>query len=94
MTDLEIKTLIYKKGANISDIARAAKVSHSAVSRVIKGETRSRDIATLISHFLGKPVDTLWPGKYPVTYSRKSSERVLMELRAAASHLQNHAKAA
>lgn len=94
MTNLEIKSLIYKKGANISDIARAANVSHSTVSRVIKGETRSRDIACVISRFLGKSVETLWPGKYPDTYRRKSSERVLMELQAAASHIQRTREAA
>lgn len=87
MTPIDIKNLIYKKHANLSDIARAANVSPSTVSRVINGETRSRDIATVISNFVGKPLDTLWPGKYPEVYSRRSSEKVLMELRAAAASL-------
>lgn len=94
MTELEIKTLLRQRGASMSDVARAAGVTPQSVGRVIAGKDKSRGIAQLIANFLGKPVDTLWPGKYPVTYSRKSSEQVLMELRAAASHLQNHAKAA
>lgn len=94
MTPNDIKSLIYKKGANLSDVARAAGVSPSTVSRVIKGHVKSRDIATVISNFLGKPVDALWPGMYPEVYRRRSSEQVLMELRAAAASLQRHAEAA
>lgn len=94
MTDLEIKKLIYEKGANLADIARAASVSNSTVSRVISGEIRSRDVATVISNFLGKPLNTLWPNKYPAVYRRRSSEQVLRELRVAAAHIQRHAEAA
>lgn len=87
MTGIEIRSLIYEKGATLSDIARISGKSHSSITRVINGESRSRDIATMISNFLGKPVDVLWPGKYPNVYRRRSSERVLMELQAAAAHL-------
>lgn len=94
MTDLEIKTLLRQRGANISDVARAAEVSPQLVGRVISGKDKSRRIATLISNFLGKPVETLWPGKYPDIYRRRSSEQVLMELRAAAANISRHAEAA
>lgn len=94
MTPDDIKALIYKKGANLSDVARAAGVAPSTVSRVINGGAKSREIATVISNFLGKPVETLWPGKYPDIYRRRSSEQVLMELRAAAANISRHAEAA
>lgn len=91
MKSKDIKRLIYDKGASLADIARAAGVSNSTVSRVISGEIRSRDVATVISRFLGKPLEALWPGKYPEVYRRRSSERVLLELAAAASHLHQEA---
>lgn len=94
MTDIEIKTLIKKRGANMSDVARAAGVSPGAVRRVIEGKDKSRRIANLISTFLGMPVDKLWPGQYPTTYSRRSSHRVVMELQAAAANVQRHMEAA
>lgn len=94
MTDLEIKNLLAKRGANISDVARAAEVSPQAVGRVIAGKDKSRRIATIISNFLGKPLEQLWPGAYPATYTRRSTHRVEMELRAAAASLQRHAEAA
>ena len=92
MTDLEIKILLSKRGANISDVARAAEVSPQLVGRVIAGKDKSRRVATLISNFLGKPLDALWPGAYPATYRRRSSHRVEMELRAAAN-ISRHAEA-
>lgn len=94
MTEIEIKSLIKKRGANMSDIARVAEVSPGAVRRVIEGKDKSRRIATIISNFLGTPIDKLWPGQYPETYRRRSSEQVMKELRAAAVHLQRHMEAA
>lgn len=94
MTDIEIKTLIKKRGANMSDIARVAQVTPGAVRRVIEGKDKSRRIATIISNFLGQPLEKLWPGLYPDTYRRRSSEQVMRELHAAAANLQRHMEAA
>ena len=42
MTDLEIKTLLRQRGANISDVARAAEVSPQLVGRVISGKDKGK----------------------------------------------------
>lgn len=94
MTELQIKNLLRERGANMSDVARAAGVTPQTVGRVIAGKDKSRRIAMLISRFLGKSVDQLWPDMYPQTYSRRSPHRVALELQAAMATIQRHAEAA
>lgn len=67
----------------MTSVADAAEVSVQSVRRVIRGESKSRRIASVIAMFLGKRLDDLWPGQYPAQYSRKPSERINRELAAA-----------
>lgn len=83
MTEAEIRALIDKKGATMTDIARESGVSLSTVRKVIRGEARSRRIASILSQFLCKRVEDLWPGQYPATYARRTQDQVIRELRAA-----------
>jgi lambda repressor-like predicted transcriptional regulator len=84
MTGEQIRSLLTKKGANMSAVAEAAGVSVTQISRVVHGESKSRRIANMIALFLGRRVDDLWPGMYPETYTRRSSSQVRRELAAAA----------
>lgn len=83
MTGEQIRALLKEKGASMTDIARAAEVSVTSVSRVIHCEAKSRRIASVISLFLGKRLDDLWPGAYPAQYTRRTPERISRELKAA-----------
>lgn len=83
MTADQIKNLIKGKGASLRDIAEAADVSPSTVCRVVSGDMKSRRLAQVISRFLGKRIDDLWPDAYPQQYSRRSSMQVRQELAAA-----------
>lgn len=83
MTEAEIRALIAKKGATMTDIAAETEVSLSTVRKVIRGEARSRRIANVIALFLGRRIEDLWPGAYPEQYRRKTAEQVRREVRAA-----------
>lgn len=83
MTSEQICALLKKKGASMTSVADAAEVSVQSVRRVIRGESKSRRIASVIAMFLGKRLDDLWPGQYPDRYTRKAPEQVNRELRAA-----------
>lgn len=93
MAPSEIRKLIEKKGASAADIAAGVKVSPAAVNGVINGTIKSRRIATIISLFLGVPVDKLWPGQYPATYKR-NRDGVMRELQAAAMQAERLGRAA
>ena len=85
MTGEEIRNLLKEKGATMTAVAEAADVSVTTVSRVIYSQDKSRRIASVISLFLGKRIDDLWPGQYPANYTRRSSsDRIKNELKAAA----------
>lgn len=94
MNETSIKALIHARGATLTLIAEKAGVSLSTVSLVVKGKTKSRRIANAIALIVQKPVDQLWPGKYPEKYSRKPPAQVEREVAAAFRTLQNHARTA
>lgn len=65
MHPADIKASLTKAGCRQFQIARQLKVTQPAVHLVIKGQTKSRRIATAISRVTGISVKDLWPGKYP-----------------------------
>lgn len=60
----DIKAHIGKAGSSQTAIARAQKVSVSAVWSVIHGLSASKAIAQRISKVTGVPMATLWPQRY------------------------------
>ncbi len=72
MNNIDVKALLNEEGISIGQIARAADVSRSTASRVINGIARSRRIASIVADYLGKPANTLWPGKYPESGYRRN----------------------
>lgn len=60
----QIKASIRMKGTTPSALADSMQRSRMLVSNVIHGRAISRPVADRIALLLGKPVHTLWPGKY------------------------------
>lgn len=60
MTPEDIKSLLIKRGKKQVAIAIELKVSPAAVSRVIKGITKSRRIKQAIAEALNEKVEDLW----------------------------------
>ncbi|MDO8948559.1 MAG: helix-turn-helix domain-containing protein [Desulfocapsaceae bacterium] len=58
-----IKQELKKHKAKMVDIAKILGVSHTAVSLVIKGTSKSARIRKAISLTIGKPVSEIWPDK-------------------------------
>lgn len=73
MDPISIRALIKKRGATIAAIAASLKCSEAAVRGVIDGNSKSRRIARRIADFIGRPIDELWPNKYPAKYRRKAT---------------------
>lgn len=61
MTPLEIKFQLSLHGTSQSEIARACKVKHPSVHRVIEGLSRSRRIEERIAAAIKKPLHEIWP---------------------------------
>ena len=61
----DIKAALKKHGKTQADIARAETVSKTLVNYVISGRSLSRRVAEAIAQACGKPVDSLWPARYP-----------------------------
>jgi lambda repressor-like predicted transcriptional regulator len=64
MHPADIKAALEKAGSSQIKIAKALKVSDTAVNHVIYGRSTSRRIADLISKQTGLPLSQLWPGRY------------------------------
>lgn len=67
MKPIDIQYALKSRGSSQAKIARDLQVSKVTVSYVLAGKTTSRRIAEAISAAAGKPLDVLWPGKYPTT---------------------------
>ena len=63
MNSYLIKRELKERKAKMVDIAKILGVSHSAVSLVIKGTSKSARIRKAISLIIGKPVSEIWPDK-------------------------------
>ncbi|WP_234082351.1 helix-turn-helix domain-containing protein [Azonexus sp. R2A61] len=61
----KIKAEMRIAGKTPAALARELKVSRACVSGVMRGDTRSKRVASAIAKVVGKPIDLLWPGKYP-----------------------------
>lgn len=72
MTPLEIQIELKKRNVSQSAVARAIGVHFSVVGKVIRGEAKSRRVATTIANVLSRSVDDIWPGKYPTAYQRQA----------------------
>jgi lambda repressor-like predicted transcriptional regulator len=92
MHPADIKAALQKKGYTQTRIAslatrRRGHVHKTAVCRVIAGDLKSLQIATLIARIIELPVSQLWPGKYPELAfaekltSKKSPAQLEAELR-------------
>lgn len=64
MHPADIKAALEKAGSNQDKIAKALKLSDSAINHVIYGRSTSRRVADLIAKTTGKTLDELWPGRY------------------------------
>ena len=64
MHPADIKAALEKSGSNQDKIAKALKLSDSAINHVIYGRSTSRRVADLIAKTTGKTLDELWPGRY------------------------------
>lgn len=61
----DINAALYKAGTSPSQIANALDTQPSFVSRVIRGESTSYNVASLIAARTGIPLSRLWPdGRY------------------------------
>ncbi|MBV5328076.1 MAG: hypothetical protein JZU65_10625 [Chlorobium sp.] len=58
-----IKQELKEHKTKMVDIAEILGVSHTAVSLVIKGTSKSARIRHVISLSIGKPVSEIWPDK-------------------------------
>lgn len=61
-----IKAELEDKGVRAARIAERMGCTKTNVSEVIKGIRKSRRVATEISRVIGLPLDTVFPGQYPV----------------------------
>ena len=52
------------KGSSLASVARDLNLDYQTVYAVISG-ARSRRVETRISQVLGKPVEEIWPSRYP-----------------------------
>ena len=66
-----INAELRQKGTPARRIAERLNVWPSAVSSVIKGQSRSLRIAREVSRVIGKPVSELWPGAYEAPRRRR-----------------------
>lgn len=83
MTPYEIRAALQERGATLTAVAQVIGVTVTTVSKVIDGKDKSRRVASVISNFLEIPLDTLWPGKYPARYARRTSAEGMASLSAA-----------
>jgi lambda repressor-like predicted transcriptional regulator len=58
---LEIKIELLRAGIRHADIARAAKVSGPAITRVIEGDSTSDRLQRMIAKAIQRPVDDVFP---------------------------------
>ena len=56
-----VKALLFLHGVSLSEIAKALGVTPAAMSRTIRGQSKSRRIKLAIAAELGKSVEKLWP---------------------------------
>lgn len=64
MHPADIKAALEKAGSSQIKIAKALKVSDTAVCHVIHGRATSRRTAEMIAFKTGLPISELWPGRY------------------------------
>lgn len=84
MTPREIQNGLAEVGMTQQAIARRAKVSQAAVSRVIRGDTTSHDIRMVIATILQKHVNEIWPGHlqadgYPIRRGRPAKRTNMLQ---------------
>jgi len=60
----DIKARLILAGHNQSTVAQVAKVTQSAISRVIRGELISPRVAGVIASAIGSTPADLWPNLY------------------------------
>lgn len=71
-----IKAHLRIAGSSQTHVANSLGISHSAVSRVIDGHSRSLRVARRICEIIGEPVETVFPGQYPDAEERFPAEDV------------------
>jgi lambda repressor-like predicted transcriptional regulator len=64
MTPLEIREAIYRKGLNMSAIARNLDVSAVTVKDVINGRTVSKRVQEAIAEAISVDIRKIWPELY------------------------------
>jgi lambda repressor-like predicted transcriptional regulator len=60
----DIKAELRKRGVKPADVAKHLLVSQETVSKVIRGQAKSRRVADAVAKIVGHSVLTLWPGLY------------------------------
>lgn len=77
MHPADITAALRKAGSSQAEIARRLKVSRTAVCSVVANRpaNRSKRIARAISRQIGIPVDSIWPGTYSSTTTRRRPRR-------------------
>lgn len=78
MEPLDIRIELLRAKIKIADIARYAKVSPSAIGRVIEGQSRSARLERLVAKAIDKPVEAVFPARNArrVKRDREISQRL------------------
>ena len=71
----QIKAELRMRGTSASEVADAMNRSRAVVSNVIHSRTKSRRIATLVAAIIERPLEEIWPGRYPATKSKRRPRR-------------------
>ncbi len=71
----QIKAELRMRGITASGLADSMDLTRMAVSNVIHGRSKSRNIATRIASILGLTLDDIWPGRYTESRSRPRGRR-------------------
>lgn len=61
----DIKAALRKRGYTITRVAREMGLHQSTISTAIRPGRRSRPVEKKIADILGRPVEKVWPERYP-----------------------------